>query len=188
MKSIFSLLFASLMVFSFAQSSDIMIDPQASSIEWTGKKITGSHTGTISVNSASLDFKNGKLKGGMFEINMNSITCTDLDAETGAKLIGHLKSTDFFNTAEFKTATVTFTNVKLEKGTTYTIKADLEIKGITHPIEFTADVKEGEAKAFIEVDRTKYDIKYGSSSFFDSLGDKAIDNIFTIAVNLVYFN
>ncbi len=188
MKTIFSILFAATMAFAFAQSSDIMIDPQESSIEWTGKKITGSHTGSLYLNSASLDFKNGKLKGGEFVINMNSISCSDLDGASAEKLVGHLKSEDFFNVSEFPTATITFTNVKLIEGKTYEIKADLEIKGITNPIQFTADVQEGEATALIQIDRTKYDIKYGSSSFFDNLGDKAISDIFEIAVNLVYYN
>ena len=161
------------------------IDLEASQIEWVGKKVTGQHTGTIQIKSGSLDMSNGKISGGMFEIDMTSIEVTDLSGNMKGKLEGHLSSDDFFGVGNFPTATVKITEASKMEDNQYGITADLTIKGITHPVSFTATVSDNQAMADITVDRAKYDIRYGSGSFFDGLGDKMIYDNFDLSVKLV---
>lgn len=196
MKTIFkNILIASAVVgalasFTIAVKTNMKVDTKKSTLTWTGKKVTGEHTGHISIKEGTLEVEGSKLIGGIFTIDMNSITCTDLDnKEYNDKLVGHLKSEDFFGVDTHKEAKLLIKSVTQKDKNQVEIKGDLTIKGKALPITFPATVetdgKTLKAKAKIEVDRTKYDIKYGSGSFFDNLGDKAIDNIFTIEVDLV---
>jgi len=166
------------------------LDLRRSAINWTGKKVAGSHSGNIYVKSGSIVMDKNKIKSGSFEIDMNSITCTDLDADNGRKLVKHLQSEDFFNVAKYATAKFVITKATLLKDGSYDITGDLTIKGITKPLSFktTLDGKGSSKVAVgtITVDRTKYDIKYGSSNFFEGLGDKVIDNDFTLVLSLVF--
>lgn len=172
-----------------AKPNKLKVDASKSVLKWVGEKVTGKHEGNISVKSGSLEMKNGQLKGGEFIIDMGSMTCTDLQGEYGQKLIGHLKSDDFFSTSKFPTATLKITKAKSLGDGKYKVDADLTIKGITESVSFETTVNsEGDAisaLAKITVNRTKYNIKYGSASFFDNLANKAISDDFTIDVNLV---
>ncbi|MBP8887463.1 MAG: YceI family protein, partial [Flavobacterium sp.] len=81
------------------------VDTAKSTINWTGKKVTGQHEGTINIKDGALVFKGKKLVGGTFNVDMNSIVVTDLKAGQGKeKLEGHLKADDFFGTDKFATA------------------------------------------------------------------------------------
>lgn len=169
---------------AYAQKKDI--NSAKSTITWVGKKIGGQHEGTIEVKSGSLEVKNNKVITGEFTIDMNSITCTDLeDAGYNQKLVGHLKSDDFFGTAKYPTATFKVTSATKFNQNKASLTGDITIKGKTQSITFDI-VKEAESyTAIIEIDRSKFDVKYGSNSFFDSLGDKAIEDIFTLNIKLV---
>ncbi|MEA5427769.1 YceI family protein [Arcicella lustrica] len=166
------------------------VDSQSSKLVWTGKKVTGEHTGNISLSTGSLVTANNKLKSGTFEIDLTSLTVTDLtDKDYNAKLVGHLKADDFFSVEKFPKAKFVTTSVVPKGGENYEISGKLTIKGITNEVKFPATVKveknKTTAQAKILVDRTKYDIKFRSKNFFENLGDKAIDNDFELAVNLV---
>lgn len=171
------------------------VDTQKSSLVWTGKKIGGEHTGKISLTSGTLQVDGNKLVGGTFEIDMNSITNTDLtDADYNTKLVGHLKSDDFFGVekhpkARFKVTKATPIAGAKAGANNYQINGALTIKGKTENISFPAAVNMNEnsteAVAKISVDRSKFDVRYGSPSFFADLGDKAIDNEFIIDLKLV---
>lgn len=160
------------------------IDTKASTISWTGKKITGDkHTGKISLKKGMVEFKKNMPTKGEFVIDMNSIVNEDLtDEKYNKKLVGHLKSDDFFNATNFPTAKLVVKSFKPVKGTTdqYTVTGDLTIRNKTNPITFPATIKKsGEtytATANVTFDRTKYDVKYNSKKFFDvkKLGDKLI--------------
>jgi polyisoprenoid-binding protein YceI len=171
-------------------STTYKVDTAASKIVWTGKKITGEHTGEIKLASGTLSADGKKLVDGNFAIDMTTMTCTDLDATNGAKLLGHLNSDDFFSTEKNKVAQFKITNVSTETAGSVNITGDLTIKGITNKITFPASVQQkgnvivAVAKG-VKVDRTKYDIKYGSKSFFASIGDKAISDDFELDINLV---
>ncbi|WP_413997794.1 YceI family protein [Flavobacterium sp. W1B] len=160
------------------------IDVAQSTINWVGKKVTGQHNGTVNFKEGALVFKGKKLTGGAFTVDMTSLTATDLKGEYQGKLNGHLKADDFFGTDKFPTSTIVFKTIKVKAKDVYTVTADLTIKGITKPVNFDITVSGNTATTTFNVDRTKYDIKYGSKSFFDSLGDKAISDEFELAVSL----
>ncbi len=185
MKSLILALALVATVSTYAQQK--AIKTSESSISWTGKKVTGSHTGTLNFSSGHLTFSDSNLSGGEFVVDMTSIAVTDLEAGKGKeKLEGHLSSDDFFGTNNHKDAKLVIKKVsKTEKATgVYKISGDLTIKGKTNPIIFSITVSGDSAKAILKVDRTKYDIKYGSGSFFDNLGDKTISDEFELLVNL----
>jgi polyisoprenoid-binding protein YceI len=172
------------------KATNYKVDSQKSVMGWNGKKVTGEHSGNVKVSDGTLMTDGGKLTGGTFTFDMNSITCTDLtDATYNAKFIGHIKSEDFFNTAKFPTSTFKITKVTPKGGNAYDITGNMTIKGITNAVTFPATVKmtgntiEADGKATL--DRTKYDIRYGSKSFFENIGDKAIYDDFTVDLKIV---
>ncbi len=166
------------------------VNTQASVINWKGYKVTGQHEGTLAIKSGDLKVENGKLIGGNFVIDMNSITCTDLQGEYGDKLVGHLKSDDFFGVAKHPTAKFVITKV-VSRGTpgAYKVTGNLTIKETTKPVTFNTQLTEEAGKtvatADIKLDRSEYDIRFGSGSFFDNLGDKTIYDEFDLNVRLV---
>jgi polyisoprenoid-binding protein YceI len=163
------------------------IDASKSTINWTGKKVTGQHEGAINLKDGALVFKGKKLIGGTFNVDMNSIVVTDLKAGQGKeKLEGHLKADDFFGTDKFATATLVFKKIAAKATNVYTVTGDLTIKGITKPVTFDLTTTANTASTNVKIDRTKYDIKYGSGSFFESLGNKAINDDFDLAVALKF--
>ncbi len=162
------------------------IDVSKSTINWLAKKVTGEHSGTVNFNAGALIFKGKKLVGGTFSVNMTSLTSTDLTGEYQGKLNGHLKSDEFFATEKFPTATLEFKKVTAKANGIYSVIADLTIKRKTNPITFDLTTTANTANSTFMVDRTKYDIKYGSKSFFESIGDKAIDNEFELKVALKF--
>jgi polyisoprenoid-binding protein YceI len=171
------------------------LDAASSSVEWTAKKVTGQHNGTVAIKSGELNAEAGKLTAGKFAMDMTSIKVLDItDAETNGKLSGHLNSDDFFATAKNPESTFEIVSVEPIAGAAagapnYTVKGNLTIKGIakaiTFPATITMDEKELKANAQFDIDRTEWDIKYGSGKFFQDLGDKMINDAFNVKFNIV---
>ena len=166
------------------------VKPSESKVEWVGKKVTGQHNGTVAVKSGNLVVKSGELKGGEFVIDMTTLTSTDLEGEYQQKLNGHLKSDDFFGVEKYPTSKFKITKVEPKGGNgRYVVTGDMTIKSTTKPVTFDAQlVQNGDAViavADIIIDRSEYDVRYGSGSFFDDLGDKTIYDDFTLSVNIV---
>jgi len=159
---------------------------KSSQIVWKGYKVTGSHQGTMNLKSGSLSFEDEQLVGGEFIIDMSSLTCTDLSGEYKGKLEGHLKSGDFFDVVEFPTTNLNFTKVMSSGKNSYNITADLTIKGITQSILFDVSVYGKKATANIKIDRTKFNVKYGSGSFFEGLQDNLIYDEFDLVIDLEF--
>lgn len=185
-----NLIFAAFMMVSFSmvsQGDASRLNTEESTISWVGKKVTGQHNGTIGIKSGELVMDGEKLKGGSFVIDMTTIAVTDLKAGQGKeKLEGHLNSDDFFGVKTYPEAMIKISKVMgLGKGQ-YKVLADITIKGKTQEISFDAMVNEGRATAEITIDRSKFDVKYGSGSFFDNLGDNLIYDDFMLTVNLAY--
>lgn len=160
------------------------VNTSNSDIIWKGHKLGGSHEGTISIESGTLDFDGEKLVGGNFVIDMSSITVTDLDGDNKASLEGHLKSDDFFGVDTYNTADLEFTSVSSKGNGLYKVTGDLTIKKNTHPITFDLKIDGNKATTALKVDRSKFDVRYGSKSFFNDLKDKAIYDDFDLAVEL----
>lgn len=175
----------------FSQNS-LHIDMDKSSIKWKGTKSTGSyHEGLINVKTSKLDFdKNNQLIGGKIIIDMNSITCTDIqNKKSNRSLVKHLKDDDFFGTEIFPISTLVITNVEKIDEQNFKLIADLTIKENTHPIEFIANIiyndNTGLASGKLEIDRSKYNVKYRSKSWYPDIGDRFINDNFELFFNLL---
>jgi polyisoprenoid-binding protein YceI len=160
-----------------------------SNIDWTGKKVTGAHNGTIDIKAGTLTLNDGKLNGGNFVIDTTSIKILDItDPDTNAQFAGHLASEDFFAIDSYPEATFIITGTNLVDGNNYLVTGNLTIKGITHPLSFVAYVTTTAdsitASGKIIVDRTKYEMKFRSGNFFTNLGDTLIYNEFELDVQL----
>lgn len=169
-------------------------DLEKSTLGWHAKKVTGEHMGNVKIKSGSIVVDHHAPSRGEFVIDMTSISCTDIkDAGYNAKLVGHLKSDDFFSVSKYPEATLKIKSFSPIAGAktgnaNYTVKGDLTIKGITKEISFPATMNVSDriitAKAEIKIDRTQFDVRYGSGKFFDNLGDKMIYDEFTLSVDL----
>ncbi len=165
------------------------VDNESSKLTWAAKKATGDHNGEVKVSNGNFAIENNALKGGSFDIDLNTITDADLtDQASNDKLVSTLKSETFFNTEKFPKANFVLASATKTSGNQYDVKGKLTIKGITNDVSFPATVtvagKKLTATAKITVDRTKYDIKFRSKNFFENLGDKVIYDDFDINVNL----
>ena len=178
-----------------ADAATVPLDLKESRISWTGKKVTGAHDGTVNFASGAFEVEDRRITSGRFVADMESLTVLDLkDPESNQKLTGHLKSADFFDAANHPEAVFVITNVepiaKAKKSEpNVTVTGDLTIKGITNPLTFPArvDWKDGVPVARAEnvrVDRTLYNIRYGSGKFFQNLGDKMIHDDFWLDLKL----
>lgn len=156
-----------------------------SKLKWEGKKVGGSHDGIIYLKSGTLKMNKSKIKSGKFVIDMKSMVNKDISNEKyRAKLENHLKSDDFFSVDEFPEAVLEITEESKFKDNKAHVHANLTIKGITKPVHFNVMKEDNMLKSKITVDRSKYNVKYGSKSFFKNLGDKLIYDDFTIEVHL----
>ena len=170
-------------------------DTAKSVINWSGNKPTGTHTGTISLANGEIMVNDRNIEAGTFTIDMKSIVVTDLEAGDGKEnLEAHLMGTvegkegDFFNVTEYPTATFEITSIE---GDQYkpTVKGNLTIKGKTNPVSFNATVSYPGDTMFLKsekfkIDRTKWDVNYGSKSVFDNLGDKFISDDMELQIEL----
>lgn len=160
-------------------------DLQKTELNWVGEKVLGEHNGTIKLKNGWISLDNNRIISGEFTVDMTTIK----DDGASAKLESHLKSEDFFGVEKFPESRIVLKNSDpFDKGTAI-VRGDLTIKGITHPIEFKAAIQKKEDGTWfyssIIVDRTKYNVRYGSGSFFDNLGDRTIFDEFILKVNLL---
>ncbi|NLP58850.1 YceI family protein [Lutibacter sp. B1] len=163
------------------------VNPESSLLNWKGFKPTGAHNGTVAIKEGSFTIQEGSLTSGSFAFDMSTITVLDIpaDDEFNGKLVGHLKSGDFFDVENFETSTFEITEVE-KVGEGYKVKGNLTVKDITKPIEFAASVSSEEGVVVLKgdsfkIDRTEFDIKYKSAKFFDNLKDKFINDEFEIS-------
>lgn len=174
------------------KATTFKVDASKSQIAWKAKKVTGEHFGKIPLTEGTITLDKGKLTGGSFVANIGGLTVEDLkDANMNGKLTRHLKNDDFFSTDKFPSSKFVVTNVVAAGGNKYNVTGDLTIKGITKPVTFPVTLavsgKTATATGLITVDRTKYDIKFRSKSFFDAaaLGDNMIYDDFTLEFTAV---
>jgi polyisoprenoid-binding protein YceI len=172
-----------LTAFNSIKDDIYIVDVERSTIEWSAKKVGGGHTGTVKIADGTLVYGGKALKSGNFQMNMSSITSDN------ARVTTHLKSNDFFSAEKNPMSKFEITKVTSAGADRVNITGNLSIKGFTHPITFPASVKQQKGvlvavASGIRVDRTKYDIKFRSKTFFGDIGDKAIDDEFELSINL----
>lgn len=164
-----------------------------STLNWKGSKLAGDHTGTLAVSEGKISMENGKVTGGKFSINMNSLACTDLAAGEGKEdLEGHLKSPDFFDVAAHPEATFDITKVTglaNDPSANSLVYGNLTIKGVSKEVAFKAKINSSGNQLNVSspefaINRTDFGIKYGSTSFMDVVKDKAINDEVNLSINL----
>jgi polyisoprenoid-binding protein YceI len=166
-------------------------DPAATVIDWKGDKKIGSfHVGTIDLKSGWLNVEGNALTGGEFLVDMTSIKNSDVkDEKMRERLVGHLKSDDFFGVEKYPLSKLVITGSSKLEGGKALVKGNLTVKEATHPVEFTVtESKEGTVftySAEIVFDRSLYDVRFGSGKFFSNLGDNAINDEIKLNVKLV---
>ena len=182
-----------------ASNNKFVISLSDSKVNWTGKKPGGSHEGFVSLASGELKVDKNEIKGGSFVIDLGSIVNTDLkDADMNDKLVGHLKSADFFDVQKFPTARFEITKVTKLNGnaaagapkSTHNIEGNLTIKGVTKKVSFDASINMLNGKLTASslpftIDRTQWGVNYQSKSIFAELKDQFIYDEITLAVDLL---
>jgi len=179
-------------------ANKLAVNTADSKVNWIGKKPTGEHSGYVKLSGGEILLEKKEIKGGSFVFDLNTITDTDIkDEDMNGKLVGHLKSPDFFDVAKYSTAKFVITKVTKATGTaagapkaTHTIEGDLTIKGITKKIRFDASINELNGKVTASttpftIDRTLWGVNYQSKSVFAELKDQFIYDDMTLSIDLV---
>ncbi len=178
----------------------IAVDLEASVVEWSGSKPTGTHHGTVKLSDGFFTVADGEVTGGQFVIDLTSIVDEDItDPEMNARLVGHLKSEDFFHVDSFPSAEFVITSIAMKEGLTamegefqptHEITGNLTMKGITRSVTFTGKINRdgetitGESNSFT-IDRTEWNVNYGSRKIFDNLKDQFIHDEMGLRIKVV---
>lgn len=172
------------------------IDPDESRAEWMGRNLLNKHDGRIALKAGQLQFVQGELTGGQFVLDMNSITCRDLAGEPMHDvLIAHLRSDDFFDVERYPEARFVITSTERILNATpgapnLIVRGELTLKDTTRPVEFLAAAgitPEGKpaAQCVLAIDRTLWNVLYGSGKYFRRLGGHLVNDQIEIQLRIV---
>ena len=172
------------------------INPDDSRAEWMGRNLLNKHDGQIALKAGRLHFVQGELTGGQFVLDMNSITCRDLAGDPMHDvLIAHLRSDDFFDVERYPEARFVITSTERIRNATpgapnLVVRGDLTLKDATRPIEFRAAAgvtPEGRpaAQCLFAIDRTLWNVLYGSGKYFRRLGGHLVNDQIEIQLRIV---
>lgn len=167
------------------------IDCGSSRVEWAGRNLVKKHHGTIGISGGELVVRDGLVTGGTIAIDMRTIRNIDLaDAEENSQLIRHLKSDDFFDVEQFPSAAFELVDCGTLVGATpgspnHFIKGKLTIKGVTRELSLPAIIVPGDdgtvkAHACFDIDRTEWNVFYGSGKLFEWLGMHLVNDSITL--------
>lgn len=162
-----------------------------SELSWIGKELsTKIHTGSLNISNGIIQVGDDNSVSGNIKINMSTINVTDLQGRSKEMLEKHLRSADFFEVENYPEAQINFKNKSFNKLVNQiSFEGDLTIKDITNPISFNATLIESspylKANAILSFDRSKYDVRFRSGSFFENLGDKLILDDIDVNIKLV---
>ena len=156
-----------------------------SSLMWTGREVsTSSHYGTINFTSGQFEISDGLISQGEFLVDMTSISVQDLTGGSKERLEGHLRSDDFFSVESFPTAHLYISSSEVISNGKWMVNGFLTIKDISHPVLFEMANTEDGWNANLVFDRSKYNVKFRSGTFFENLGDKLIYDDIELKINL----
>tara|TARA_B100000686_G_scaffold343241_1_gene423728 strand:- start:345 stop:1013 length:669 start_codon:yes stop_codon:yes gene_type:complete len=162
-----------------------------SELSWIGKELsTKIHTGSLNISNGIIQVGDDNSVSGNIKINMSTINVTDLQGRSKEMLEKHLRSADFFEVENYPEAQINFKSKSFNKLVNQiSFEGDLTIKDITNPISFNATLIESspylKANAILSFDRSKYDVRFRSGSFFENLGDKLILDDIDVNIKLV---
>ncbi len=164
------------------------IKTSQSQITWTGREVSTSyHYGTLDFVVGSFEISNGEIVNGQFIVDMTSINNQDMEGDSKARLERHLKSDDFFSVESHPRAVLSINSSELISDGKWNVSGYLSIKGFTHPVNFEMISSKDGWSANLVFDRSKYDVRFRSGSFFENLGDKLIYDDIELSINLQTF-
>lgn len=177
-----------------AEAMEFKVDTSASTIEWKGRKPTGEHTGTIKLAEGTFSANDSIIESGSFVIDMLSINVTDLEGQDKKDLEAHLMGTvegkegDFFNATKYPESTFEVTGITEENGQKM-LSGNLTIKENTKNITFPVNINRSGDDIQITseeftIDRTNWDVNFGSRSVFDGLGDNFVNDDIVLKIDL----
>ena len=171
---------------SFSYSQSLNANKTQSLIRWYGEELTGkTHFGNLSFKEGQIELQDGLIIGGNFVVNMTSLSVEDLSGGSKARLEGHLRSDDFFSVDKYPEATLKITQKAKIEGDVQKLYGELTIKGTKHAVDFSIIlVDKKTATANLTFDRSKYNVRFRSGSFFENLGDKLILDDIRMEVSL----
>lgn len=176
-----------LLISSLTMGQSLTLNNMESKLKWTGKEMTTKeHYGSIDFKSGIMTLKDNQPVYGKFIVDMITLKNEDLPEDYRGRLEGHLKSDDFFSVDKFSEAILEFTTSSVQNSVEYNIQANLTIKGTTHPVDFTMNFIDDHWKANLIFDRSKYDVRFRSGTFFENLGDKLIYDDIVIETDLFF--
>ncbi|MEO8406206.1 MAG: YceI family protein [Chitinophagaceae bacterium] len=166
------------------------IQQSSSTVNWTGKKVLGLHTGTINVANGFIEITDNLIRSGEIQIDMTSIVITDInDKKTNDDFLAHLKNDDFFSVYKFNIAKLVISGSEKIQDSKMKVHGMLTIKDISHPVSFIASLEIFtdflHSLGEIVIDRTLYNIRYGSGKFLQNLGDTLIYDDFVLQFKLI---
>lgn len=169
---------------------EYQIDKTKSVVRWIGRTPVKFHDGTIDIQEGNFSVDDNGILNGNIIIDMESINCTDLSGGGKKSLEEHLMNDDFFSVNKFKTSKINISSEMKSNNGLIDFKGNLEIKNISNPISFKSSINktpEGKytASSKLTFDRSMYNVKYKSKSFFDDLGDKFINDDIEIELEII---
>ena len=169
---------------------EYQIDKTKSVVRWIGRTPVKFHDGTINIQEGNFSVDDNGILNGNIIIDMESINCTDLSGGGKKSLEEHLMNDDFFSVNKFKTSKINISSEMKPNNGLIDFKGNLEIKNISNPISFKSSINktpEGKytASSKLTFDRSMYNVKYKSKSFFDDLGDKFINDDIEIELEII---
>ena len=169
---------------------EYQIDKTKSVVRWIGRTPVKFHDGTIDIQEGNFSVDDNGILNGNIIIDMESINCTDLSGGGKKSLEEHLMNDDFFSVNKFKTSKINISSEMKPNNGLIDFKGSLEIKNISNPISFKSSINktpEGKytASSKLTFDRSMYNVKYKSKSFFDDLGDKFINDDIEIELEII---
>jgi hypothetical protein len=177
---------------NFQRNEDEMykIDNKQSLITWKGSmKLSPEekHVGYIFISKGDLWEENNQLVGGEVEIDMHSMEYADKKDKNTP--IQHLKSEDYFDVKKNPTAAIVITKIEKLSDSSFTITANLTIKGVTNQLSFPATIKIENgilnANAQFSIDRTKWGITYRAERFYEKIADYTVSNEIEFIIKVV---
>ena len=168
-------------------AQELVLDTSLSKLKWTGTEITSkTHYGSLIFKSGTITMKNNKPDKGEFVVDMTTLKNEDVPEAYRGRLEGHLKSDDFFSVDKFPEAVLKINSSSFLNSEKYNLEGDLTVKGITHPISLSITTMKNKWIANLTFDRSKYDVRFRSGTFFENLGDKLIYDDIIIESELIF--
>lgn len=157
-------------------------------IQWQGSKATMAESGTVPFRSCTFQIQNSQLISGSVVVEMNAIQATSVEGLAARNLSKHLRSEDFFNVSEFPTAAFIFERGRTDGRGNLLLQGKLNIKGISKPASAVLSFGSSDpvvASVNMVFNRADFDVRFGSGSFFDNLGDDLISDEVNLKMVLV---